>query len=355
MIRYLNQDFLLKSMRTTPDHALKNLILTGIFEGNQTLPTLREYVGITPYVHNGDAHFYNNESGLTSGINYLKSRGFITIYPKDGMGRPIKAPKPKRPYIYHLNERAYQFLSNPNHTADYKEQIIEEMANGLATEIIENDSKFKELVEQRVREMKPIKVQNQIEKPEIKPINHTIKLQMDDGTEKELELDSSGEIKEVVELKAQINQLETDHTATIREYEKYVWELESTLSQSDIEAVKKFERNLSREDKIQHRYTLATEYWNNGYYLDEYFFQQWNGDYIIAILKKLMELGQVIATECIDIFSKNSDLYKRRQSRIKRIVTGEDIIDCEFYVKELTDSGVVVGSPYLEEDKTLKW
>ena len=327
----------------------------GIYEGNRTLGEIREYVRITPYVHNGDKNFYTNESGLTSGINYLKSRLWITIYPKDTMGRPIKAPKPKRPYVYYLNERAYQYLSNPNHTADYKEQIIEEMAKELAAEIIENDSKFKELVEQRAREMKPIRVQNRIEKPVIKPINHTIKLLMDDGMEKELKLDSNGEIKELVELKAQIKQQEANHTATIQEYQYYIRELESSLSQTDIETVKKYERNLTREEKTQDRYALATEYANNGYYLDEYFFREWKGDYIIAVLKKLMELGQVIAPESIDIFSRGSDLYKRRQSRIKRTVSGEEILSCEFFIKDFTDSGVVIDSSYLEAEKTLRW
>ena len=342
-------------MKATPDHALKILLLTGISQGHQTLHEIREYVRITPYQIDGEEFYYRNESGLSSGINYLKSRGWITIYPKDANGMPIKAPKPKRPYIYHLNERAYQFLSNPNHTADYKEQIIEEMAQELAAEIIENDSKFKELVEQRAREMKPIKVQNRIEKPVIKPINHTIKLQMDDGTEKELELDSSGEIKEVLKLKAKISQLESNHTAAIQAYENYIQGIEYTLSQSDIEAVKKYERTLSRDEKKQMRHALAIEYWNNNYYLDEYFFLQWKGDYIIAVLKKLMEFGQLVAPESIDIFSRGSDLYRRRKSRIKRIVTGQEIAGCEFYIQDFTDTGIVVSSPYLEEDKTLRW
>ena len=109
-------------MKATPDHSLKNLILAGIYEGNQTLQEIREYVRITPYIRDGEEHFYNNESGLTSGINYLKGRHWITIYPKGDNGMPIKKPAPPRPYVYYLNERAYQYLSNPNHTADYKEQ-----------------------------------------------------------------------------------------------------------------------------------------------------------------------------------------------------------------------------------------
>jgi len=342
-------------MKGTPDHSLKNLILTGISQGYQTLPSLREYVRITPYMYDGNEHFYTNKSGLTSGINYLKGRHWITIYPKDDNGMPIKKPAPTRPYVYYLNERGYQYLSNPNRTAEHKEQVIEERAKELAANIVENCDQFKEAVERRAREMKSFKVQNRIEKPVIKPVNQIVKVQMDDGVEKELELDSSGEIKEVRKLKAQINQLEADHTATIKEYEKYVRELESSLCQSDIEAVKKFERNLTREEKTQHRYALATEYWNNGYYLDDYFFKQWNGDYIIAVLKKLMELGQVIAPESVDIFSRNSDLYKRRKSRIKRIITGEDIVGCEFFIKDFTDSGVVIDSPFLEAEKTLKW
>ena len=341
-------------MKATPDHALKNLILTGIYEGNQTLQGIREFVRITPYIRNGEEFYYRNESGLTSGINYLKSRSWITIYHKDENGRPIKAPKPARPYVYYLNERGYQYLSNPNRTAEHKEQVIEERAKELAANIVENCDQFKEAVEKRAREMTPIKVENRIEKPVLKPVNQIVKVQMDDGVEKVIELNSNNEIKEVGKLKNQIKQQEANHTATIQEYQYYIRELESALSQTDIETVKKYERNLTREEKKQLRYALATEYANNGYYLDDYFFQQWKGNYIVAVLKKLMEFGQLVAPECVDIFSRNSDLYKRRKSRIKRIVTGEDIIGCEFYIKDFTDSGVVIGSPYLEEDKNLK-
>lgn len=339
-------------MKLTPDNALKNLIITGIHEGNQTLPSLREYVRITPYVHNGEEHFYNNESGLTSGINYLKSRGIITIYPKDENGRPIKAPKPKRPYMYRLNERGYQYLSNPNRTAEHKEQVIEEQAKELAANIVENCDQFKEAVERRAKEMIPIKVENRIEKPVLKPVNQIVNVQMDD-TEKKNVLDSNNEI--VQELKTQLKQQKANHTATVQQYENYIREIESTLTQADVDAVKKIERNLSRKEKIQMRYDLAVEYWNNNYYLDEYFFKVWNGDYIIVILKKLMEFGQLVAPESVDIFSRNSDLYRRRKSRIKRIVSGEDIIGCEIVIVGTTESGVVIDSQYLEAEKTLKW
>jgi len=341
-------------MKGTPDHSLKNLILTGISQKHQTLQEIREFVRITPFTIDGEEFYYRNESGLTSGINYLKNRGWITIYPKDGNGQPIKKPAPTRPYRYYLNELSYKYLSNPEGRMEYKDQHIKERAAELARLMVEDSDKFKEAVERRAREMTPIKVENRIEKPVIKPVNQTIKI-MDDSEEKEIELDSNGEIKEVRELKAQINQLEADHTATIKEYEKYVRELESSRCQSDIEAVKKFERTLSREEKKQMRYALATEYWNNGYYLDDYFFKQWNGDYIIAVLKKLMELGQVIAPESIDVFSRKSDLYRRRKSRIKRIISGQEIAGCEIVIIGTTESGVVINSQYLEAEKILKW
>jgi len=352
-------------MKTTPDGALKFLIVTGIYKGNQTLDEIRKYVRITPYTHGGEEYYYSNESGLSSGINYLKKRGFITIYPKDEMGRPIKKPAPTRPYVYYLNELAHRYL-NSHETKGYKEQAIEKMAVEMANGILENSDQFKEAVELRAREMTPIKVQNRIEKPVIKPINQTIKI-MADSEEKDLEFDSNGEIKELGELKTQLKQQELNHTATIQEYENYIREIESTLSQTDIEAVKKYERNLTREavkkyernltrdEKKQMRYALANEYWNNGYYLDDYFFQQWDGNYIIAVLKKLMELGQVIAPESIDIFSRNSDLYKRRKSRIKRTVSGQEIAGCEIVIIGITESGVVIDSPFLEAEKTLKW
>lgn len=352
--KYINQDVVLNSMKATPDHSLKNLILTGIYEGYSTLPSLREYVRITPYIRDGEENFYTNESGLSSGINYLKSRLWITIYPKDEMGRPIKKPAPTRPYVYYLNELAYKYLSNPWGRMEYKDQVLEERAAELARLMLEDSDQFREAVERRAKEMKSIKITNRIEKPVLEPINQTIKI-MDDGVEKVIELDSNGKIKELGELKNQLKQQEANHTATIQEYQKYVRELESTLSKSDIEAVKKFERNLTKEEKIQHRYALANEYWNNGYYLDEYFFQQWGGDYIIVILKKLMEFGQLVAPESIDVFSRSSDLYKRRKSRIKRIVAGGDILSCEIVIIGTTESGLVIDSSFLEAEKTLKW
>ena len=339
-------------MKATPDHALKNLILTGIYEGNQTLQGIREFVRITPFTIDGEEFYYRNESGLTSGINYLKNRGWITVYPKDGNGQPIKKTAPTRPYRYYLNKLSYKYLSNPEGRMEYKDQHIKERAAELARLMVEDSDQFKEAVERRAKEMNPIKVQNRIEKPLLKPVNQIVKVQMDD-TEKENVPDSNNEI--VQELKAQLKQQKADHTATIQQYENYIRELESALSHSDVEAVKKFERNLSRDEKKQMRYALAIEYWNNGYYLDEYFFKQWNGDYVVAVLKKLMELGQVIAPESIDIFSRGSDLFKRRKSRIKRIVTGEEIAGCEIVIIGITESGIVIDSSFLEAEKTLKW
>jgi len=78
-------------------------------------------------------------------------------------------------------------------------------------------------------------------------------------------------------------------------------------------------------------------------------------DYIIVILKKLLEFGQLVTHESIDIFSRGSDLYRRRKSRIKRILTGDEIAGCELVIIGTTESGVVIDSQYLEAEKTLKW
>jgi len=340
-------------VKTAPDHSLKTLILSAIYDGHQTSREIQNYISSTPYIVGSEEYYYSNESGLSSGINYLKNTGFITIYPKDENGRPIKSPTPKRPYRYFLNDRAFQYLKNPNKKMD-RDALVAEMAREMAKDIIKDDEAFKEAVEEKVKELKPIKIENRIEKPVFKPINQIKKVQFYDGTEREIEFDSNNDLKEVQELKNQIKQLKANHTATVQEYDNYIQEIESSRSQSDIEAIKKYERNLTRDEKIQQRYALAVEYANNRYFLDEYFFQQWEGDYIIVILKKLMELGQVMAPEYVDIFGRKSDLYKRRKSRIKRIISGSEIVGCKIVIIEIKDSGIVIDSPYLEAENTLK-
>jgi len=62
---------------------------------------------------------------------------------------------------------------------EYKDQHIKERAAELARLMVEDSDKFKEAVERRAREMTPIKVQNRIEKPVLKPVNQIVKVQMD--------------------------------------------------------------------------------------------------------------------------------------------------------------------------------
>lgn len=342
-----------------PSRVLKGAILNSLKSSDQTtllelsLSQISDHIANVPYfcespeidAETGEPSFsghfkYDNKDGVRKELTYLRQAGYISKLRKH------------KPHTYTLTLTGLEHANNPFVKYEHKRSKMIRDAYAIANGILENSDQFKEAVEQRAKEMTPIKVQNRIETPVLKPVNQIVKVQMDD-TEKKNVPDSNNEI--VQELKAQISQLEANHSATIQEYQKYVRELESTLSKSDIEAVKKFERNLTREEKIQHRYALATEYLNNNYFLDEYFFQQWNGDYIIAVLKKLMELGQVIASECIDVFSRNSDLYKRRKSRIKRIISGDEILSCEFFIKDFTDTGIVVSSQYLEEYKTLRW
>jgi len=342
-----------------PDRVLKGAILNSLKSSDQTilleltLSQISDHIANVPYfcespevdVETGEplfsGHFtYNNKDGVRKELTYLRQAGYISKLGK------------RKPHTYTLTQTGIENANNPFVKYEYKRSKMIRDAYAIANGILDNSDQFKEAVERRAREMTPIKVENKIETPVLKPVNQIVKVQMDD-TEKKNVPDSNNEI--VQELKTQLKQQKADHTATIQEYQYYIRELESALSYSDIEAVKKYERNLSREEKKNVRYALAVEYANNNYYLDDYFFRVWDGDYIIAVLKKLMELGQVIAPESVDIFSRNSDLYKRRQSRIKRIVSGDEILSCEFFIKDFTESSVVIGSPYLEEDKTLKW
>ena len=351
------------SRKRLPDRVLKGAILNSLRSSDQaillelTLSQISDHIANVPYfcespeidMETGEplfsGHFtYDCKENLRKELTYLRQAGYISK-----LGN-------RKPHTYTLTQTGIENASNPFVKYEYKRSKMIRDAYAIANGILENSDQFKEAVRDYIEKNEAKEINAvQSKAPVIKPVNQVIKIQTDDNEEKEIELDSNNEIKEVGELKARLKQQEANHTATVQQYENYIRDIESALTQTDIEAVKKYKRNLSREEKIQHRYALATEYWNNGYYLDDYFFKQWNGDYIIAVLKKLMELGQLVSPECVDIFSRNSDLYKRRKSRIKIIVTGDDILSCEFFIKGFSDSGVVIGSPYLEEEKNLKW
>ena len=346
-----------------PDRVLKGAILNSLKCSDQTtlleltLSQISDHIANVSYfcespevdVETGEplfsGHFtYNNKDGVRKELTYLRQAGYISKLGK------------RKPHTYTLTQTGIENANNPFVKYEHKRSKMIRDSYAIANGILENSDQFREAVRDYIEKNEVGKINVvQGKAPIIRPINQTIRIEMDDGAEKEIEFDSNNEIKEVQELKAQIRQLEADHTTTIKEYEKYVRELESSRCQSDIEAVKKYERNLTRDEKKHVRYALAVEYANNNFYLDEYFFREWKGDYIIAVLKKMMELGQLISPECIDIFSRNSDLYKRRQSRIKRIITGDEILSCEFFIKDFTDSGIVITSPYLEAEKRLRW
>ena len=102
------------------------------------------------------------------------------------------------------------------------------------------------------------------------------------------------------------------------------------------------------------RLGLAEHYYANGLYLDEAFFDYWQGNYRVVILERIMVWQELLHKGKIDVIGTNSDEWTRRQGHIKEVLTGEEIQYCQIRIVEIKSSGVVIDSPGMIAPRTLR-
>jgi hypothetical protein len=102
------------------------------------------------------------------------------------------------------------------------------------------------------------------------------------------------------------------------------------------------------------RLGLAEHYYANGLYLDEAFFDYWQGNYRVVLLERIMVWQELLHKGKIDVIGTNSDEWTRRQEHIKEVLSGEEIEYCQIRIVEIKSSGVVIDSPGMISPRTLR-
>lgn len=181
--------------KLTPDNYLKKLILNAVELERHKTEDIIEYVLNTPYTYieeNGEEteNFYaGGVGGVRTGITAMKKAGYLTLYPKDEFGNPLRM-KQKRPYSYFLTVTGRIHSENPFIKTDHREQRISNEADRLMWELIEDEPAFQRAVADWVDKHEQKKIQVNYQKAPIVRFNRAktekIIIENSDGTEEEV-------------------------------------------------------------------------------------------------------------------------------------------------------------------------
>ena len=159
------------------------MVLNAIGNDCSTFNEIRNHIATTPYEFHydgvGELYTYQNYDGLKSALNYYRHQKFISVV----------GDERKKPRKYQLNSLGYRHAHDPMFRRNYRRARTEEEARQIAERILMDDEGFKQAVQEQVEKLRPQKIHTTVESPVVKPVDYIIKVQMEDGTEKEIEFD----------------------------------------------------------------------------------------------------------------------------------------------------------------------
>ena len=362
--------------KQVPDRILKGMTLRAIFE-SEGLLTSQE---IHDYISANSFHFESPELNkfgkpLFSGhytINNLHSiRAELTYCRRAGY---VKKVGEKRPFCFALTDEGILHANDPFVKYRIKQKKMIEQSFKYAESILKNDEKVAELAEKKriekcksCRDAKP-KANKSKTNNTVRPVKNVIKVELNNGDIKEIEMTKEGNVKELEYLKKALilSGKSPDAPSTILTLQNENAELRKLVGRAGVELVKantKIENNAQKSKKcLQRQYSrqeIAEAYWadenGNAYPLSQEFFDLWGGDYMVVVLEKVLELGQIFEAGKCDILSKGSEMYQRRKRYIRRELVGDEIYQQGIYIQEIKQSGIIINSENMIAPKLLKW
>jgi len=370
--------------KQVPDRILKGMILKTIFESDGLL-TSRE---IHDYVSSNNFYFkspeldkfgrpqfsgnysYNNLHNLRTEITYCRRAGYLKRVGK------------KRPFSFALTNEGKLHAVDPFIKYRIKQEKMIEQSFIYAESILKNDEKVDELAEKKrvekcksCRDAKPkaskLKTSTPSSKMTKKQMNarkKSIKVPDADGNINEISVNMNLDdnfvktLQEVIDYNGKIDA----QASTVLCLQNENAELRNLVGKAGVELVKantKLERKDRKNEKsmqrIYSREEIADAFWadenGNAWPLTQEFFDLWGGDYMVIVLEKILELGQIFEAGKCDIFSKGSEMYKRRKKYIRQELTGDQIYQQRLYIYEIKPSGIIINSENMIAPKLLKW
>ena len=369
--------------KTLQDNLFKGFLLNSISEGYNTLASLDERLSGGDFDYKFefydietskfvDIHFKENFSkydGIRRELQYLRSANFI------------KMCGDKKPFYYELLKKG-EIHKNPFINKNFKSEAWNKSVISTVKAILEDDEKIEELSEKKrvekcktCRDAKPNASKSKASTPPSKMTKKqmsarkkSIKVPDTDGNINEILVNKNMDdnfiktLQEMIDYNGKIDA----QASTVLCLQNENAELRKLVGRAGVELFKannKIENNARKSKKTMERQysrqEIAQAYWadenGNAYPLSQEFFSLWGGDYMVVVLEKILELGQIFEAGKVDVLSKGSEMYQRRKKFIRRELVGDEIYQQGLYIQEIKSSGIIITSNNMIAPKLLKW
>lgn len=366
-------------VKTLRDNLFKGFVLNSIGEGFNTLASLDERLsgGVFDYKFEFyeietskfvNIHFkenYNKYDGIRRELQYLISANYI------------KMCGDKKPFFYKLLKKGIIHSKNPFINKNFKSEAWSTSVISTVKAILEDDEQIEELSEKKriekcksCRDAKPkaSKQPSKMTKKQMNARKKSIKVPDADGNVHEISVNKNMDdnfiktLQEMIDFEGKIDA----QASTVLCLQNENAELRKLVGKAGVELFKanyKIENNARKSKKtMQRQYSrqeIAEAYWadenGNAYPLSQEFFDLWGGDYMVVVLEKILEFGQIFEAGKVDLLSKGSEMYQRRKKYIRRELVGDEIYQQGFYIQEIKSSGIIITSDNMIAPKLLKW
>ena len=348
-------------MVKTPPRILKGAVLSAIQQGNHNTADIRNHLATVPYCCESseidelgnptisDYYTYENYGGLRRELTYLRHQGYI---------RKLGTKKPHR---FELTKSGIEHANNPFFKYNFKRILMIEEARKTADAILENDDRFKEAVQNYVKnnalavdlgdkKTNQIDHSNEIIRIVEKPVsigeNNIQKVDFVDGKTKQ-KYHSNEDIKAVADLKA----VAEEQATRIIEYENAIRWYQSQDAVDNAIDIKQLNKELSTAERIQKRQALVYEYINNNYAIDAQFFKLF-GNMVPVVIKKVWDWYHPFLQGSVEIMSRGNSEFARGHAEE---MDEELIISSQFYFYQEVESGIEIFGNGMKKPQLLKW
>lgn len=369
-------------VKTLKDNLFKGFVLNSISEGYNSLASLDKRLsgGVFDYKFKFydvetskfvDIHFkdnYDKYDGIRRELQYLRSANFI------------KMCGDKKPFFYKLTKKG-KIHKNPFINKNFKSEAWSTSVISTVKAILEDDEQIEELSEKKriakcksCKSMKPKPSKqpstppSKMTKKQMNARKKSIKVPDADGNVHEISVNKNMDdnfiktLQEMIDFEGKIDA----QASTVLCLQNENAELKKLVGKAGVELVKannKIENNARKSKKTMERQysrqEIAEAYWadenGNAYPLDQEFFDLWGGDYLVVVLEKVLELGQIFEAGKVDLLSKGSEMYQRRKRYIRRELVRDEIYQQGLYIQEIKSSGIIITSNNMIAPKLLKW
>jgi len=347
--------------KQVPDRVLKGMTLQTILKSANLLSSqeIHDYISTHTFL-----------DSIRKELTYCRQAGYV------------KKVGQKRPFLFSLTDEGKLHAVDPFVKYRIKQEKMIEQSFIYAESILKNDEKVDKLAEKKIvekckscRDAKPKASKSKASTPSPKMTKKqmnarkkSIKVPDAEGNINEISVNKNLDdnfiktLQEMIDYNGKID----ENASTVLCLQNENAELRKLVGKAGVELVKannKIENSARKSKKtMQRQYSrqeIAQAYWadenRNAYPLSQEFFDLWGGDYMVVVLEKILEFGEIFEAGKVDVLSKGSEMYQRRKKYIRRELVGDEIYQQGLYIQEIKPSGIIIDSYNMVAPKLLKW